>query len=234
MKHFLFLISLLLIFSAMLSGQVCNDKVENGYKGNPKYVTTLHYNQLEKEEGKWIVDDDNLYFKEQRVLDEKGFLIEKRYWDMAIDKVNPSVVVKMHYTNGIKDSFTKLDGHGIQIGYGKIKWFNSHNYSIVSIDTHENGATQFFLAQNCRDSFRIAYLFKADSMVYERTYTHVFDAKGELTASNVSDYLDEDYYTLKYTDKEKDKYGNWIKYAIINKESGSLIKYIVQEFEYYK
>ncbi len=233
-KTITIIIAILLLTSFVLENKP-TDLKEYGFKGEVKSVTTINYNDLEQIDGAWNINEDKVISKWEMTFNKEGNIIEMKEYYPLIDTIWNEVTTKVEFENGLKRKYTKTDLYGQTTEFGTYTWGDDNNYKLTA--TQKSGIvvnSYSKLNKNLRDISGGHSYIQNDSILFSESYKNKLKQNGEIISSKFYDKLKDEYYTIEYSDKEKDKKGNLIKVALVYKETQLLKRLSVREFEYFE
>lgn len=235
MKKTIIIFTAILVLTSFVSENKPTDIKEYGFKGNVKSVTTINYNDLEQIDGTWNIIDDKVISKWKMTFNEDGNIIEMKEYYPLFDTTWNKVTTKIEFKNGLKSKYTKTDLYGQTTEVGNYTWLDDHNYKLIA--SQKSGITinsYSKLNKNLRDISGGYSYIQNDSILFSETYENNLKRNGEIVSSKFHNKLKDEYYTIEYSDKEKDQKGNLIKVALVYKETQLLKRLSVREFEYFE
>ena len=118
---------------------------------------------------------------------------------------------------------------------GTYTWLDDNNYKLSA--TQKNGITvnsYSKLNKSYRDISGGYSYIQNDSILFSESYKNKLKRNGEIISSKFYNKLKNEYYTIEYSEKEKDEKGNLTKVALVYKGTQLLKRLSVREFEYFK
>ena len=211
------------------------DLKEYGFKGEVKSVMTLNYNDLEQIDGTWSITENKVISKWKMTFNKEGNIIEIKEYYPLYDTIWNEVTTKIEFENGLKRKYTKTDLYGQTTEVGTYTWLDDNNYKLSA--TQKNGITvnsYSKLNKSYRDISGGYSYIQNDSILFSESYKNKLKRNGEIISSKFYNKLKNEYYTIEYSEKEKDEKGNLTKVALVYKGTQLLKRLSVREFEYFK
>lgn len=235
MKKTITIITAILLLTSFVSENKPTDLKEYGFKGNVKSVTTINYNNLEQIEGTWNINEDKVISKWKMTFNKEGNIVEMKEYYPIVDTIWNEVTTKIEFENGLKSKYTKTDLSGQITEVGTYTWIDDHNYKLAAFQKSGITVNSYSkLNKTLRDISGGYSYIQNDSILFSESYKNKLKRNGEIVSSKFYDQLKDEYYTIEYSNKEKDKKGNLIKVALVYKEPQLLKRLSVREFEYFE
>lgn len=234
MQKIKILLTTILIFLANFSYAQFNDCKEYGFKGKLKKVTTYNYIDLEKNNSKWIVDENKLISIWEFIIDENQNFKEIRVKYFSDDSIE-IYTYKYEFKDNLKTSYQKFDKNKIVVETAKFEWLNDKTYNTRFDFENYTIENRVILNNSYRDFIgenTVYEIYENEKIPIEKTsYKNFFNSNGIIQKAEKYDVMGNITSTIKSEIQKLDNNGNMTEFAII-KDDEKLERFIKRTFEY--